>query len=204
MTEKKSFLNSVKELFVMFFTFCKIGSITFGGGLAMLPILEKELVDRKKWTTNEELLDYYAISQATPGIIAVNVSTFIGHKRMGVLGGIFATLGIVTPSLIIITLIAEFISNFEQIVWVQKALKGINVAVCALLTYSVFGLTKKTIKKWYSLLIYIAAFSSIYFLHVYSALVIIIAVVAGIIIGACNGTLSKKKDDNIKNMEEKK
>lgn len=198
--EKKSFLNEVKELFVLFITFCKIGSITFGGGYAMLPILERELAERKKWTNKEELLDYYAISQATPGIIAVNVSTFIGHKRKGILGGIFATLGVITPSIIIITLIAEFISNFEQIVWVQKALKGINVSVCALLTYSIFGLAKKTLKNWYSILILLLAFSSIYFLHVYSALVIVCAILIGFIIGACNGTLGKKD----KNKEEKK
>ncbi len=172
----------IKDLFDLFFTFFKIGSITFGGGLAMLPILEKELIERKKWTTSEELLDYYAISQCTPGVIAVNVSTFIGHKKRGIPGGIIATLGVVTPSIIIITLIAEFISNFESIEWIQKALRGINVSVAALLTYSVINLCKKTLKKWYSVIFYLAAFSLIYFFKVHSVIVILSAISLGVIL----------------------
>lgn len=171
----------LKELFELFITFFKIGSITFGGGLAMLPILEKELVEKRQWTTNEELLDYYAIAQSTPGIIAVNVATFIGHKRKGIIGGIVATLGIVCPSVIIITLIAVFISNFEDILWVKKALMGINVAVAALLTYSVVGLCKKTLKKWWSVILFGAAFAAVYFFHVHSIYVVLGAAVLGIV-----------------------
>lgn len=171
----------IKDLLQLFITFFKIGSITFGGGLAMLPILEKELIQRKNWTTQEELLDYYAISQSTPGIIAVNVATFIGHSRRKVPGAIVATLGIVTPSIIIITLIAEFISNFESIIWVQKALRGINVSVAALLTYSVIGLCKKTIKKWYSAVFFAAAFCLVYFLHAHSIFIILGTIVIGVI-----------------------
>jgi chromate transporter len=182
----------MKTLFELFFTFFKIGSITFGGGLAMLPILEKELVQRKQWASSEELLDYYAISQSTPGVIAVNVSTFIGHKKKGIPGGIIATLGIITPSIIIITIIAEFISNFESILWVQKALKGINVSVAALLTYSVINLSKKTLKKWYSVIFFLTAFSLIYFAKVHSVFLILGAVIIGVIL---HFTLFKKKED---------
>ena len=182
-----------KDLLSLFLAFFKIGSVTFGGGLAMLPILERELVERKKWTTSEELLDYYAISQSTPGVIAVNVATFVGYKRRGVAGGIAATLGVVAPSIIIITLIALFISNFESIGWVQRALKGINVVVAALLTYSVFNLSKKTVKKWWHALFLLGSFSLIYFLKVKSFWIIIISASCGILIGLIQMRLVKNK-----------
>ena len=178
--QKKSSL--IKDIFDLYFTFFKIGSVTFGGGYAMLPILERTLVDKKHWTTNDALLDYYAISQATPGVIAVNVSTFVGFYRRGILGGIFATLGVITPSIIVITLIAEFISNFEDIIWVQKALLGINVAVAALLTYSVFNITKKNLKRWWNIFFYAASFVSVYFFKVHSVFVILASVLVGILL----------------------
>lgn len=180
MSETKS--NKASVLAELFFTFAKIGAVTFGGGYAMLPILERELADKKKWTTSDDLLDYYAISQVTPGVIAVNVSTFIGNKRAGVAGGIVATAGIVFPSLVIITLIALCISNFSDIVWVQKALKGINVAVASLLTYSVFNFAKKSVKGAISLLILLLSFLSIFVFNVASVAVIVSGAVLGIVI----------------------
>ena len=171
-----------KDLWDLYFTFFKIGLVTFGGGLSMLPILERTLVDKKKWASDEELLDYYAIAQATPGIIAVNVSTFVGFNKRGIIGGIFSTLGMISPSIIIITFIAEFISNFESIVWVQKALKGINVAVAGLLTYSVFNLTKKSLKRWWNIFFYLGSFVSIYFFKLNSVFVILASVIMGLIL----------------------
>ncbi|MCR5622374.1 MAG: chromate transporter [Treponema sp.] len=179
----------IRDLLALFITFFKIGAVTFGGGMAMLPILDRELADKRKWTTSEELLDYYAISQSTPGIIAVNVATFIGFKRRKVAGGIAATLGVVTPSVIIISLIAAFISNFEQIVWVQKALRGINVAVAALLLYSVIGLARKAIKKPWQLLFFVLSFSLIYFFKVHSVFIIVGAALCGILIAWATGSL---------------
>ena len=129
----------------LFASFFKIGLVTFGGGLAMLPILKRDLVDSKGWLTEDEILDYFAIGQSTPGVIAVNVATFVGYKRAGVIGSIFSTSGIVFPSLIIISLIAAFVSNFNELAWVQKALKGINVAVSVLLVKAVFSFGKKTV-----------------------------------------------------------
>ena len=101
----------MKELFELFISFARVGVMTFGGGIAMLPILENEIVERKKWATKEELLDYYAIGQCTPGIIAVNTATFIGYKKKGTVGGIAATLGVIFPSVVIILLIATLISK---------------------------------------------------------------------------------------------
>ncbi len=179
----------IRDLLELFITFFKIGAITFGGGMAMLPILDRELVDKKKWTTSEALLDYYAISQSTPGIIAVNVATFIGFNRRKVAGGIAATLGVVTPSVIIIGIIASFIANFEDIVWVQKALKGINVAVTALLEYSVVKLAKKTVKKLWQFLFFALSFSLVYFFKVHSVFIIVGAALLGIVIAWATGNL---------------
>ena len=137
--------NRIKIYASLFASFFKIGLVTFGGGLAMLPILKRDLVDSKGWLTEDEILDYFAIGQSTPGIIAVNVATFVGYKRGGLIGSIFSTLGIVFPSLIIISLIAAFVSNFNELVWVKKALKGINVAVSVLLVKAVFSFGKKTV-----------------------------------------------------------
>ena len=130
----------------LFFTFAKVGVCAFGGGYAMLPILQREVVEKKGWATDEELTDYFAVGQCTPGIIAVNTATFIGYKYRGVPGGVLATLGVVFPSLIIITAIAAFLSNFADIPVVQHALAGINAAVVALIASSVVKLGKSTLK----------------------------------------------------------
>ena len=138
----------------LFLTFARIGVCTFGGGIAMLPILQREIVDKKGWATSEELTDYYAIGQCTPGIIAVNLATFIGHKLKGALGGILATIGVVSPSVVIITLIAAFLSNFADIPMVQHALTGVNACVLALIAFSVHKLAKSTLKDGWCWLIF--------------------------------------------------
>ena len=134
------------ELFV---TFAKVGVMTFGGGYAMLPILQREVVENKGWATEEELADYFAIGQCTPGVIAVNTATFIGRKKDGVPGGIVATLGVVFPSLVIISLLAGVITRFSELVWVKNAFAGIRVCVCVLIFNAVWKLGKKAvIDKW--------------------------------------------------------
>ena len=135
-------MNILGELFL---TFAKIGSITFGGGMAMLPILQREVVEHKGWATEQELTDYYAIGQCTPGIIAVNTATFVGQKTAGAAGGVAATLGMVTPSLLLITLLAGLITNFSQLAWVKNAFAGIQVCVCVLILNSVLKLMKQSV-----------------------------------------------------------
>ena len=130
----------------LFLTFARIGVCTFGGGMAMLPILQREIVEKKHWAVSEELTDYYAIAQCTPGIIAVNIATFIGHKLKGTLGGILSTIGVVFPSVVIISLIAAFLSNFADIPAVQHALSAVNACVLALIAASVIKLGKSTLK----------------------------------------------------------
>ena len=135
----------MNKLMDLFFTFARIGGLTFGGGYAMLPMLQKEVVEKRGWATEEELMDYYAIGQCTPGIIAVNTASFVGQKTAGMSGGIIATLGVVFPSLIIITIIAAFIQNFAHLAIVQNAFAGIRVCVCVLIFNAVVKLWKKSV-----------------------------------------------------------
>ena len=134
----------MKELLTLFLTFARIGGMTFGGGYAMLPMLQRDIVEKHHWATEEELMDYYAIGQCTPGIIAVNTATFIGHKQRGLIGALFATFGIVFPSWVIIMIIAAFISNFTDLAIVQNAFAGIQVCVCVLILNAVLRLLKKS------------------------------------------------------------
>lgn len=172
---------SIKDYLELFFVFFKIGSVTFGGGLAMLPFLERELIEKRNWTSRDTILDYYAISQITPGIIAVNVSTFIGYNRKGVAGGIVATLGMVAPSIIVISVIANFLNNFSDIVMVQKAFKGINIAVAALLTKVVFDFAKKSLKSAFTFILMISSFILVEVFKINIVIVIVLASVTGII-----------------------
>lgn len=158
----------------------------------MLPVLDRELAQKKKWVSGDDLLDYYAVSQVTPGVIAVNVSTFVGSKKAGIAGGIAATAGVVSPSIIIITVIALFISSFEKIVWVQKALAGVNVAVTALLSYAGFNFAKKAVKNWWGLLIYACSFCAVFFYKIPSVAVVLLALAVGLLIHfVCVGASGK-------------
>ncbi|MDD6527019.1 MAG: chromate transporter [Oscillospiraceae bacterium] len=146
----------MKQLLELFLTFAKIGGFTFGGGIAMLPMLQKEIVEKKKWATQEELMDYYAIGQCTPGIIAINTATFVGYKQKGTIGGIVATLGMAFPSIVIITIIAALVANFQDLQAVQWAFGGIRAAVVALILSSVIKLMKKSVIDLPTALIFIA------------------------------------------------
>ena len=136
----------MKELIKMFLAFARIGGFTFGGGYAMLPMLQKEVVERYGWATESELMDYFAVGQCTPGVIAVNVATFIGYKKRGIPGAIFSTLGVITPSIIIITIIAALISGFIGNEYVAHALAGIRAVVCALILNAVIKFWKSGVK----------------------------------------------------------
>jgi chromate transporter len=174
-------------------TFFKLGCITFGGGYAMLPIIERELVQHKGWATIDEVVDYFAIGQVTPGIIAVNVSTFIGYKKAGVLGGIFTTLGFILPSLVIITIIAAFLTNFADILLVQHAFAGIRVAVGALILDAVIKLFKGSVKNWKALLICILAFGLSVVWHISPVVIVISAALAGFLLFMPKRTAREEK-----------
>ncbi len=135
----------VGKLLELFLAFAKVGVMTFGGGYAMLPILQREIVENKGWASEEELADYFAIGQCTPGVIAVNTATFIGRKKDGIPGGVAATLGVVFPSIVIISLLAGVITQFSELAWVKDAFAGIRVCVCVLIFNAVWKLGKKSV-----------------------------------------------------------
>ncbi len=172
----------------LFFTFAKIGVLTFGGGYAMLPMLQREVAEQKKWATEEELMDYYAIGQCTPGAIAVNVSTFVGRKLKGYLGGIAATLGILTPSIIIITVIAAFITNFAELSIVKNAFAGIRVCVCVLIFNAVCRLFRKSVVDLPTLLIFLTVCLASLFTSLSPVIFVLFALVSGILIKKLGGT----------------
>ena len=172
----------MKLLWDLYRTFFTIGALTFGGGYAMLPMLERELVEKRKWVTQEEILNYFAIGQCTPGIIAVNTATFVGYKVRRIIGGIVSTLGVISPSIVIITIIAAVLSNFTDIAWVQHAFAGIRVAVCALIFSSVLKLAKSSLKKWWQYALAAAAFLVVFF--GFSPVIVVVAcAVGGLVMG---------------------
>ena len=171
----------------MFLTFAKVGVMTFGGGYAMLPILQREVVDNKGWATEEELMDYFAIGQCTPGVIAVNTATFIGQKYKGIPGGIFATLGVVFPSLIIISLLAGVIEAFSHIELVQHAFGGIRVCVCVLILNAVMKLYKKAVVDKPTFVIFLLVALGSYLLPISPVVFVVVTAIAGIVLKSVGG-----------------
>ena len=163
----------------------------------MMPMIKKELIDKRQWMTEEDLIDYYAIGQSTPGIVAVNVATFIGYKQFGILGGIVATIGIVFPSIVIITILASLINSISDFPIVQKALKGINVAVAALLTNITFNFAKKTVNSFFSFVLCFCSFLTVFIFNVQSFYIIISAFLIGIVMYLVKQK-NNKKDEGIK------
>lgn len=172
----------MKELVKLFLAFAKIGAVTFGGGYAMLPILQRDIVEKNGWATEEELVDYFAIGQCTPGVIAVNTATFIGYKQKGILGGIVATLGVVFPSLVIISVIAAFITNYADIPAVKYAFNGIRVCVCVLILNAVMKLGKSSLVDKWTYGIFAAVLILSLFFDVSAAVLVIASGVAGYVI----------------------
>ena len=177
--KEKKHMPVLLELFLLF---AEIGATTFGGGYAMLPILQRELVEKRHWTTEEQLMDYYAIGQCTPGIIAVNTATFIGNTKAGVIGGIVATLGVVSPSVIIITIISIFLQNFADLSVVKHAFNGIRAAVCVLIMDSVIKLGKKSIRDLWGWIIFLCVLMVSLLSGISPVLLVVLSGVAGIVL----------------------
>lgn len=172
----------MKELWILFITFAKVGVMTFGGGAAMLPMLQREIVDKQHWATDEELMDYYAIGQCTPGVIAVNTATFVGQKQKGILGGIIATLGMIAPSLVIITILAGLITSFADLPVVQNAFAGIRACVCVLIFSAVVKLTKAAVVDWKTLVIFLAVLAGSVLTNLSPVWFVLLAALCGILI----------------------
>lgn len=176
----------------LFLTFAKVGVLTFGGGYAMLPMLQAEVVEKKKWATEEELMDYYAIGQSTPGIIAVNTATFVGKKVKGNLGGIVATLGVVFPSVVIITIITAFISNFMHIAAVQYAFAGIRVCVAVLVINAVIKLWKASVKDIKAFVLFALVLAGSLFTDWSPVVFVLFSALAGIVLKVWVGSREQK------------
>ena len=172
----------MKELLELYAAFFRIGGLTFGGGLTMLPMLKHELVEKKKWVEEDDLLDYYAVGQCTPGIIAVNVSTFVGYKKKGIAGAIFSTLGMISPSLIIVSILALFLEQFMNNEIVLHAVNGIKVVVCALMLNTVITMAKKTVKSAAAGVVCVLAFLLALFSPVPTVMIVVAAGIFGIVL----------------------
>ena len=190
-------MKLMSDLLQLFLTFFKIGAGTFGGGLAMLPVLEREIVEKRRWISSSQLYDYYAIGQSTPGIIAVNVATFTGYVRRGLIGAVVSTTGIVCPALIIITIIAAFFESFSHIVWIQKALSGINISVSVVITASLIKITKKSCIDILTVCIAVVSFLLMLVFNVQGVFIVLFSSVIGILAqykkikGSCPGGSGK-------------
>lgn len=190
----------MKDLLNLFISFFKIGALTFGGGYAMLPMLEREIVNNHKWATLEEIMDYFAIGQCTPGVIAVNTATFIGYRQKRIIGGIVATLGVITPSIIIICALAGIIDLFADNKYVQHAFAGISVAVCALLVQAIVKLIKGGIKDVFGLVVALCSLALSLAFGLSPIVIVIIAGVAGCVYknAVDKNKASDKKEDERK------
>ena len=178
----------MKDLLELYWAYLKIGCVNFGGGYAMLPLLERELVNKRGWTTMDELRDYFAIGQCTPGVIALNVSTFIGQKRKGVAGAIAAMLGFLTGPIAIILVVAAFLRNFAELEVVQHAFAGIRVCVCVLILQAVLRLWKSSVVDVFTMVLYavilalraLSTFTSLLPFKIPAAVLVILAGLAGL------------------------
>ena len=171
----------MKVYWQLYTAWFKMGLFTFGGGYAMLPMIQKEVIEHYGWATEEEVMNYYAIGQCLPGIIAINTATFIGYRLKGVFGGVVSTLGVISPSFIIIVAIAGLISNFSELTVVQYALSGINVAVCVLMFNTIVNLWQKNIKNIGSITVFVAAFILAMFTDISTVYLVIGAGILGVI-----------------------
>ena len=178
----------MKDLLDLYWTYLKIGCVNFGGGYAMLPLLERELANKKGWVTMDELRDYFAIGQCTPGVIALNVSTFVGQKRKGIAGAIAAMLGFLTGPIAIILVLAAFLRNFAELEVVQHAFAGIRVCVCVLIVQAVLRLWKKSVVDPFTLALYlvilalfsVSSFTDLLPVKIPAAVLVILAGLAGL------------------------
>ena len=181
----------MKDLFELYITFAKIGSITFGGGYAMLPILQREIVENKKWESDEDLLDYFAVGQCTPGIIALNVSTFIGNKRKGTIGGIVASLGFITIPIALLLVISIFLNNFADYAIVKNAFAGVRVCVCVLILNAVERLWKKSMINHKAWLIFVVVLGLTLFTDIPLYVIVLSSSVVGALLNRWKGAEAK-------------
>ena len=175
----KSPMKTIRELFV---SFLKIGALMFGSGYTMLPLLSREIVQKRGWLTEDALMDIYALSQCVPGVIAVNAAAFVGQKRGGWGGAFAAVLGVVTVPIVAILLVATVLLQFWNSPVMVSAFNGVRVAVAAVLTAAVIGLIRANVKSWLGIALCVAGFVIIALLHLSPVFVVLLAVVVGFVV----------------------
>lgn len=188
---KNKIIQELKEYWILFWTMFKIGICTFGGGYAMVGIIERELGQKKKWIDEDELLDYIAISQVTPGIVAVNISTFVGNKRKGIPGGIVSTLAVITPSIMIILIIAAVLQNFYDNEYVRHAFAGIRICVCALIVNATVNFFKKSVVDILTFILFLCVFAVAAFSTIETVYIVLAVIAISVVITLIKG--SKKE-----------
>ncbi len=166
--EKGQFKQKLKQLLKMFLTFFKIGITTFGGGYAMIPILQREVCEKKKWINDEEMLSIVAIAESTPGPVAINMATYVGYKVLGVLGAIFCTVGVVLPSFIIILCIALFFNNLMEYPIVVSIFNGIRCGVATLIIYTAIKLLRKVKKSAFNIVTFLLSFTALLLVNIFA------------------------------------
>lgn len=172
----------MKLLWQLFFSFFKVGLFTFGGGYAMIPLLQAELVEKRKWISESDLMDYFSIGQCTPGIIAVNVATFCGYKMKAKTGAVIATFGIIVPSMILIILIASVLHNFLDNPYVIHAFVGVRIVVVALIAETLISFWKKGIRDKTGIAVFLVSTGLLIGLGVSPAVIVLLAVAFGLIL----------------------
>ncbi len=184
-------------LIELFFTFAKIGLFTFGGGYAMISLIQDICVDKKKWITHEEMMDIAVIAESTPGPIAINCATYVGYKKRGIAGAIAATIGMILPSFVVIYLISMFLESFLEIKWIANAFKGIKIAVGILILDAALKMIKNMPRKPFQITVLAVAFALMIGVNIFSAKVSSIGLM--LIAGLCGLILYRIK--NLQNKE---
>ena len=170
-----------RECIDLFWSFFKIGCVLFGGGYTVLPLLQREFSEKRSFATNEELADYFALSQCTPGIIAVNVAVYIGYKRQKAPGALFSALGIILPSFIIITLISSLIFRFSDIPVVAHTFAGLRIAVCVIILNAVIKLIKSGAKNIFYFIVFGISFLAVIIFNISPVFIILSGGILGVI-----------------------
>ena len=179
--KKHNIKEEAAEYFELFWSFFKLGLFTIGGGMAMIPLIQDIVVEQKKWMTEEECLDCIAVSQGIPGVIAINMATYIGKYKKGFARALTATAGIILPSLIIIIMVVEFLDSFGENPYVLGALKAIKAAACGLIAYAAWKVGKKTLKNSFQWILAAGSFVLILVLNINAVFFIILGIVLGIV-----------------------
>ncbi|MCP3965637.1 MAG: chromate transporter [Lentisphaerae bacterium] len=189
--------RNLKLYFQLFWSFARIGTTSIGGGYVMLPVMQHELVGRRKWLHDNEILDFFAVGQSLPGLIAVNTAVGAGYRIGGFWGAVASVTGVTLPSLIIICIIAAFFTKYQENIYVHKAFKAVRAAVLALVVAAVFRLGKKALNDWFRVIIAVGGFILLAWFKVTPPLIILAGIVAGVVIYySCKKGIKKPAEEN--------